>query len=198
VKVQLLVLPAASVTVKRFVVIPLGYVAPLVNPAIWFRVEPGQLSAKEGVAYVGLAVQTPASVKVLIFGGQEIVGFSASETVTVKEQVLVLLDASMTLKVLVVTPLGYVAPLASPTICEAVDPTQLSPKVGALYVTTAEQVPAAVLTLILAGQLMVGFWLSTTVTVNEQVLVLPTASVTRKMLVVIPTGYNAPDVSPLV
>ena len=43
----------------------------------------------------------------------------------------------------------------------------------------------------LAGQLIVGAWLSVTVTVNEQVDVPPTA-VTVNVLVVVPTGKLAP------
>lgn len=38
--------------------------------------------------------------------------------------------------------------------------------------------------------------MSITVTVKEQVPELPNASVTRKVLVVTPTGKDAPDVSP--
>ena len=44
----------------------------------------------------------------------------------------------------------------------------------------------------LAGQVIVGAWLSTTVTVKEQVAVLPATSVAVKVLVVEPTGKLDP------
>src|SRR3989442_1096698 len=43
-KLQLLVLPLASVTVNRLVVVPFAKVAPLGNPAVCVTVAPGQLS----------------------------------------------------------------------------------------------------------------------------------------------------------
>ena len=53
---------------------------------------------------------------------QEIAGASASTTVTVKEQEAVLLKASVTSKVFVVTPIGKVAPVAKPAIWLVVFP----------------------------------------------------------------------------
>ena len=55
-----------------------------------------------------------------------------SMTVTVKEQVVVLPDASVTVKVLVVLPEGKVAPLAKPAVCVVVAPGQLSVPTGAV------------------------------------------------------------------
>ena len=49
-----------------------------------------------------------------------------------------------------------------------------------------------------AGHVMVGFSLSVTVTVNEQVFVLPLPSVTTNRLVVVPFKKVAPLVSPAV
>jgi len=43
-----------------------------------------------------------------------------------------------------------------------------------------------------AGQVIVGAWLSATVTVNEQVEVFPATYVARKVLVVTPTGKALP------
>ena len=51
--------------------------------------------------------------------------------------------------------------------------------------------------MMLAGQLMTGAWLSTTVTVKEQEAVPPTA-VTSKLLLVTPTGKLAPLAKPAV
>jgi hypothetical protein len=79
-----------------------------------------------------------------------------------------------------------------------VDPTQLSPVVGALYVATALHTPAAALTATLPGQVIVGFCVSDTVTVNEQVLMLPAASVTLNVFVVTPTGKFDPLVKPAI
>ena len=52
--------------------------------------------------------------------------------------------------------------------------------------------PAATFTEILAGQLIAGAWLSFTVIVNEQVAVLPLASVTLNVFVVTPFGKVPP------
>ena len=57
---------------------------------------------------------------------------------------------------------------------------------------------AAVLVGATVGQLIIGAWVSFTVTRNEQVLVNPTASVTRKTTVVCPFGKDIPVVGPLV
>jgi len=54
------------------------------------------------------------------------------------------------------------------------------------------------LTVILDGQVIDGAWLSFTVTVKLQVLVFPVASVTLKVLVVVPTGKVAPLANPAV
>jgi len=50
----------------------------------------------------------------------------------------------------------------------------------------------------LTGQLIVGFSLSVTVTVNEHVAVFPLASVTTKVLVVVPIGKVDPEAKPAV
>ena len=49
VKLQELVLPAASVARKVFVVVPAGKVEPLASPAVWVVVAPLQLSVPTGV-----------------------------------------------------------------------------------------------------------------------------------------------------
>jgi hypothetical protein len=50
----------------------------------------------------------------------------------------------------------------------------------------------------LAGQVIVGGWLSVTVTVKEQEVVWLLAAVTTKVLVVTPTGNAAPEAKPAV
>lgn len=54
--------------------------------------------------------------------------------------------------------------------------------------TMAEHWFKSLFALILAGHVMAGAWLSTTVTVKEQFAVWLAASVTTKVLVVVPTG----------
>lgn len=54
------------------------------------------------------------------------------------------------------------------------------------------------MTLMFAGQVMEGACASATVTVKLQVAVLAEASVTRNVLVVTPTGKEAPDAKPAV
>ena len=123
-------------------------------------VDPLQLSSPTGVVYVAIAEHKPTSFDLTIFAGQEIVGFSVSFTVTVKEHVVVLLLASVTLNVFVVTPIGNAAPLESPAVCVVVDPLQLSAPTGAVYVATAEHNPASFDLTMFAGHEMLGFSVS--------------------------------------
>lgn len=74
----------------------------------------------------------------------------------------------------------------------------MSAPTGAVKVTMAPHCPVVLFTLMFAGQVMVGNWLSATETVNEQLAVFPKASVTLKVLVVVPTGKAAPDAKPVV
>ena len=59
-------------------------------------------------------------------------GTSLSDTVTVKEQLAVFPEASVTLNVFVVVPFGKVAPEANPAVCTVVEPVQLSVPTGAV------------------------------------------------------------------
>jgi hypothetical protein len=124
-----------------------------------------------------------------MFAGQVSCGASASFTVTVNEQVAVLFDASVTVQSTVVVPFGNTEPDAGAQTVVA--PGQLSFMVG-LKVTTAEQLPGSVLTVMLAGHVIVGGILSTTVTVNEQLAVLPAASLAVQVTVVVPMAKAAP------
>jgi hypothetical protein len=125
----------------------------------------------------------------VIFAGQTICG-ATHDTVTVNEHCAVLPDASVTVCVTVVVPMGKVEPLAKPAILVVVAPGQLSVPTGAAYVTTA---PAALvaLTEIFAGQLITGTCVSFTVTVKLQVLV-PQVLVAVIVTVVIPLLKEAP------
>ncbi len=57
-----------------------------------------------------------------------IVGASVSLTVTVKEQVAVLPEPSVTVKLFEVVPPGKLDPLAKPVVCAKFAPAQLSLK----------------------------------------------------------------------
>ena len=105
------------------------------------------------------------------------VGTSVSVTTTSKLHDAVLFDASVTTNVLVVVPLGKKEPLVNPDSRPVTAPLQLSPK-KTLYVTYAPHNPAAVLTGIFPGQLMVGSCVSETITSKLQTAEFPEASVT--------------------
>ena len=74
VKEQVAEFPLASMTLKVFVVTPIGNVAPLAKPAIRVVFEPTQLSAPTGVVYVTIAVQATNVVFEFRLDGQLIVG----------------------------------------------------------------------------------------------------------------------------
>ena len=115
-KLQVAVLPEASVTTNVLVVVPIGNVSPDAKPAVCTVVDPGQLSVPTGAVYVITAPQTPGSLLWIIFPGQVIAGASVSFTVTSKLQVAVFPELSVTIKVLVVVPIGKVLPLGRPAV----------------------------------------------------------------------------------
>jgi hypothetical protein len=61
------------------------------------------------------------------------------------------------------------------------------------YITIAPQIPASLFTVIFAGQVIVGDWLSTTVTVKEQADEFPAPSVAVLLTVVVPTLNELPE-----
>lgn len=69
---------------------------------------------------------------------------------------------------------------------------QLSVPTGGVKFTTAAQVPAAAFTLMLEGHAMTGEILSVTVTLKEQVAVVPEPVVAVYVTVVLPTGKASP------
>jgi hypothetical protein len=71
------------------------------------------------------------------------------------------------------------------------DKGQLSVNVGSVYDATAEHVFVPVFTLISGKQVIVGASKSLIVTLNEQVFVLPTASVALHITVLIPLSNVA-------
>src|SRR5439155_14881160 len=99
--------------------------------------------------------------------------------------VAVLPLASVTVQVTVVLPFGKLGGALLPTV----EPGQLSAKVGAPRLTpAAAHWPASVCTVTAAGVVMVGFSWSSTVTSWVAVAVLPLASVTVQVTVVLPLG----------
>jgi hypothetical protein len=92
---------------------------------------------------------------------------------------------------MVVVPLGYVAVNGCPSLLVPVMVgllSQLSVAVAVPGLTCAAQVPGSVLAVMLAGQLIVGFSLSVTVTVWSQDELLPELSVAVQWIVVVPFG----------
>jgi hypothetical protein len=136
-----------------------------------------------------IAPQVPASVFTLMFEGTLIVGSSLSLTVTSKEQVVMLPAASVAVAITVVVPVAKTEfdGIEVETVAE-----QLSVAVG-LKATTAPQLPASVFTVMFEGHVITGNWLSTTVTVNEHVVVLPAASVAVEVTVVVPVLKIEPE-----
>jgi len=112
-------------------------------------------------------------------------------TVTVNVQDAVLLEASVAVQVTVVTPFWKVEPEAGTQA--AVAPGQLSVGVGVVNVATAEHKPRAVFSAMLVGQVIAGFWLSLTVTVKVQAVVLLEASVAVQVTVVTPLWKVEPE-----
>src|SRR6185369_10070 len=140
VKVQALVRALVSVAVQVTVVVPLTKSVPLAG--LQTKVTPGQLSVAVG-AKVTCAVQTPASVLTAILPGQVIAGSSVSMTVTVKVQLVELLELSVAPQVTVVVPLLKAVPLAGAQVTSK-GPSQESFAVGALQFTIAPQEPGSV------------------------------------------------------
>lgn len=125
-----------------------------------------------------------------MLAGQVIEGSCVSFTFTVKLQVAVLPDVSVAVTVTVVVPFGNVEPDGG--LATTVTPGQLSDPLT-LKVTTLEHCPAVVVVTIFAGQVTVGACVSLIVTVNEQLPVLPLASVTVQLTVVVPFEKVEPD-----
>lgn len=99
--------------------------------------------------------------------------------------------ASVAVQITLVVPAGKNVP--DDGVQETVTPGVLLLTVGGGKLTIAPFLPGSLNTWISAGQMMVGGAPSMTVTLNEQVLVFPAASVAVQVTVVVPTGKNEPD-----
>ncbi|SRX75629.1 hypothetical protein AEQU3_02625 [Aequorivita antarctica] len=124
---------------------------------------------------------------------QTIIGASLSTTVMVKLQTAVFPLPSVAVNSTVLTPTGNALPLARPPVWVAVA-LQLSNTNGIGKVTMALHIPASVLAVISAGQVIVGGRSSTTVTTAIQVLVFPLTSVTVKVTLFGPKSAHVKSV----
>ena len=158
------------------------------------RLATPQLSAVVGLGTFTKRVQTPTAVVVAILLGQAIVGGVASVTVTAYVQVAVLPATSVTVQVTVVVPIGKAA--GALLVTETNE--QLSAVVGVPKATPVAVQAVFVVVLIGTGQIIVGACISFTVMVKLQEVVLLEASVTVKVLVVVPTGKVEPEAIPAV
>ena len=119
-----------------------------------------------------VAVPDPVSDTAIFW--QIAVGGVISRTVTTHEQVAVLPARSVARKVKLVVPTGKVEPETGPLVWVTAGVPQLSVATGVVKVYVCPQVPALLLTVILAGQeLNVGGVGSDTVIRAVQVRVLP-------------------------
>src|SRR6266446_6923999 len=111
-----------------------------------------------------------------------------STTITSWVQLLELPCTSVTVQTtaLVPTPYGSL-----PSLTTVLTP-QLSPLIGVPSTTlVALHWPRSALTVTAAGQLMLGAWLSTTITCWVQLPELPCTSVTVQTTALVPTGYGS-------
>lgn len=151
-----------------------------------------QLSDTVGVpSTTPVAVQPAAFAASVTFAGALMLGVWMSLTVTVKLHIAVLPAASVTVKALVVMPMGNVAPDGKPAVCAVVAPAQLSLPTGAVYVMTFPQIPVVLVVEIFTGAVIVGGSLSNTVTVKV-ISILPAALPAEIVTVVVPLLNVAP------
>src|SRR5204862_3298923 len=150
-----------------------------------------QLSLTVGMPrFTSVATFVPGLGRTERSAGQMIVGGWLSSTVTVKVQLFVLPLASVAVEVTVVVPTGKTEPLKG-VLVRFVTAPQMSVAVT-LKVTLLVHRPEVALTVMFPGQMIVGGCVSRTVTVKEQLFVLPLASVAVEVTVVVPTGKEEP------
>src|SRR5205823_6310954 len=180
--VQVAVLPLASVTVQVTVLVPMGNWL----GALFVRAKPGQSSVTVGLPrFTPVAKHWFAPVLVVTTSGPTIVGFWLSRTITFWAQMAVLPLASVTVQMTVLVPMGNWLG----ALLVTAKPGQLSVTVGLpRFTPVAKHWFASVLVVTSAGQAMVGFWLSRTITFWVQVALLPPASVTVQVTVLVPIG----------
>ncbi len=135
------------------------------------------MSAVEGVPSV-----TDVPLHTVTSAGAVIVGLTLSVTVTTWVAVAVLPLPSVTVHVTVVFPKGN----ADGASLDVPATEQLSAVTGVPKFTPVAVQPVLVVALTAAGAVMVGFWVSVTITDWLHVAVLPPPSVTVHITVVVP------------
>ena len=136
-----------------------------------------------------VAVPDPVSDTAIFW--QIAVGGVISRTVTTHEQVAVLPVKSVARKVKLVAPIGKVKPETGPLVWVTAGILQLSVATGVEKVYMYPQVPASLLTVVLAGQeVNAGGTGSDTVIRAVHVLVLPLSSCAVKVTVTGPGGVS--------
>jgi hypothetical protein len=186
VKVHRLLLPLLSRAVLVTVVVPIGKAKPLGGTLT--KLVTAQLSVAVTLK-VTLLEHSPGAAFTVILAGQVIRGGWVSRTVTVKVHRLLLPLLSRAVLVTVVVPTGKAKPLGG-TLTKLVT-AQLSVAVT-LKVTLLEQSPGGAFTVMLAGQVISGGWVSSTVTVKVHRLLLPLLSRAVLVTVVVPIGKAKP------
>ena len=97
--------------------VPAGKKFPMAKPEVWVIVLPGQLSETDGAAQVTVAPHNPLSFGNTLSEGMPVItGSSMSITVTVKLQVAMFPEESVTTNVLVVVPDGNEDPDGKPAV----------------------------------------------------------------------------------
>ena len=135
-----------------------------------------------------VASQRSGPLVTVVSAGQTITG-ATSLTVTTNVQVVSLPAMSVTVKETSVVPMANTSPLAGPAACVVVG-VQLSVPMGSVNVTVAPVFIVAS-TVMSAGQVIAGFSLSSTVTVNVHIS-LPAELVAVAVTVVVPTVKSVP------
>ena len=102
-----------------------------------------------------------------------------------------MLDVSVAVQVTVVGPSGNVEPDAGRHA--TVTPGQLSCAAGNGKLTTAVILPGSAGLVMSGSWVMVGFWVSFTVTLKLMLATLPEASLAEQFTVVMPTGKTEPE-----
>jgi hypothetical protein len=170
-KEQMEVFPAASVAVYVTSVVPRSKTDPGAFVLVRVNVPP-QLSDTVGVVQLTVAWQEAFALTVMLEGHPVITGFVLSWTITLNEQVDVFPSASVAVYVTSVVPRLKVVP----GFCVAVSvsvPPQLSDTVGAVHVATAWQEALAFTVMFEGHPEITGRIGSLTITLKEQVEILP-------------------------
>jgi len=190
VKLQLAVLPDASVAVYSTIVVPSPNAVPGRCPRVTFVVTL-HASVPTGSVNHTTAVQLGTSRPTVMLAGHEITGGVRSSTATVNWHVPVFACASVAVNVTPVDPTANMLPDGVPPVCATVA-MQLSCGVAA-NITVAPHCPTSVACVMSPGHVTVGGSISTTVTVNVHWPMLLLPSVAEYVTVVGPK----PNVTPL-